>query len=783
MGKIVESGIGRPGSNQHDALNLSNLSNLSILLRVLWIMLMIKTSLHRFAFGCFIGLLGLLMLSAGTAHAQSEALPRPAELEPAIRFWTRVYTEVDTDSGFLHDARNLAVIYRKVDYNRQEIEQFRGRIVEDLNVLATGKRSSLTLTQQQTLDAWPEDVSNARLAEAANSVRFQLGQSDRFVEGLIRSGAYREHITRVASERGLPVELGALPHVESSFHPGAYSHANAAGMWQFIRATGQRFMRIDNVVDERMDPYVATHAAMSLLEYNYNLLGHWPLALTAYNHGAGGLARAVREVGSNQIEDIIANYNGRAFGFASRNFYPQFLAVLDVERRAQALFGLLHLDPAPEYDEFELEAYIESGTLAAALGVTLDQLRFDNPALRPVVWQGGKRIPRGYTVKIQRDSIDAPLAILMGRIAGAQMFAYQTPDVNYVVQRGDSLSAIANRFDTSVSQLVSLNQLNNQHRIQIGQALLLPHDTNMATQTLASGPATPASSPPELMAAVAAVGGTYSVRSGDTVSRIAARLGVNESEILRVNAIADPHRIYAGQELQIPTADAPQVLSVAYNVAVDQSVAEELVILAQTRAAAERALMGPPEYDAQIHGDRLVVRAMSEEAADDLAVEPDRSVRAGNELAARALSTDPSDYSVGSNSSVEIQASETLGHFAEWLDVPTQALRDLNQLSFSQPLIIGEQLRLGFSNVDKDEFELRRRQFHVAQQENFFRNYRIQDLARHELAANENIASIARQRYSVPLWLLRQYNPELDFSRVRVGQEIVFPVVSREDDA
>jgi membrane-bound lytic murein transglycosylase D len=158
-------------------------------------------------------------------------------------------------------------------------------------------------------------------------------------------------------------------------------------------------------------------------------------------------------------------------------------------------------------------------------------------------------------------------------------------------------------------------------------------------------------------------------------------------------------------------------------------------------------------------------------------------VRAGNELAARALSADPSDYSVGSSGSVEIQASETLGHFAEWLDVPTQALRDLNQLSFSQPLIIGEQLRLSFGNVNKDEFELRRRQFHVAQQENFFRNYRIQDLARHELAANENIASIARQRYSVPLWLLRQYNPELDFSRVRVGQEIVFPVVSREDDA
>lgn len=741
-------------------------------------MLMIKTSLLRYVIGCF---LGLLTLGAGPLHAQSGALPRPAELEPAIRFWTRVYTEVDTDSGFLHDARNLAVVYRKVDYNRQEIEQFRGRIIEDLQVLATGKRTDLTLTQQQTLDAWPDGVTNAQLAEAANTVRFQLGQSDRFVEGLIRSGAYREHITRVATERGLPVELGALPHVESSFHPGAYSHANAAGMWQFIRATGQRFMRIDNVVDERMDPYVATHAAMSLLEYNYNLLGQWPLALTAYNHGAGGLARAVREVGSNQIEDIIANYNGRSFGFASRNFYPQFLAVLDVERRAQALFGVLHLDAAPEYDEFELDAYIEADTLAATLGVTLDQLRFDNPALRPVVWQGGKRIPRGYTVKIQRNSISAPLATLMGRIPAEQMYAYQTPDVNYVVQRGDSLSAIAGRFDTSVGQLVTLNQLDNQHRIQIGQTLLLPHDTNMATQTLASGPATV--SAPEVLPAVATANGTYSVRAGDTVSRIAARLGVEETDILRLNGITDPHRIYAGQALRIPTGDEPQLVAAAYNSAVNQSRVDEPVVMADSDTASGGELVGPPEYDAQIHGDRLALQVMSDEAADDLAVEPDLSVSAGNEIAIRALSADPSDYSVSGNGTVEIQASETLGHFADWLNVSTQSLRNLNQLSFSQPLIIGERLRLDFSAVDQAEFELRRRQFHVAQQENFFRNYRIQDLARHELAANENIASIARQRYSVPLWLLRQYNPGLDFSRVRVGQEIVFPIVSRDDDA
>jgi len=725
-------------------------------------------------------LLGLMMTlllgSRVSAQTGTDALPRPAGLEPAIRFWTRVYTEADTESGFLHDARNLSVVYRKVDYDRREIESYRSRIVEDLKVLASGKRTGLTLTQQEVLDAWPAGVDNATLAEAANNVRFQLGQSDRFIEGLIRSGAYREHIEQVAREKGLPVELAALPHVESSFHPGAYSHANAAGMWQFIRATGQRFMRIDNVVDERMDPYTATYAAMSLLEYNYNLLGSWPLALTAYNHGAGGLARAVRETGTNDIATIIANYQGRAFGFASRNFYPQFLAVLDVERQAQALFGVLHLDPAPDYQEFELQAYIEADTLAQSLGVTIDQLKFDNPALRPVVWQGGKRIPKGYTVKIQSDSIRGNLDALIAAIPDTQLYAYQTPDVNYVVQRGDSLSVIASRFDTSVGELVRLNQLQNQHQIRVGETLLLPHDTQMVTQTLAS----------EDEPLPIAADGRYVVRSGDTLSRIADQHGVSAVDIMRLNGLDSVDRIYAGQSLQMPLGDEPELIAASYTVPeqtpADADISESLASAEATQTPERQPptgeFFGPPA-PAEV---AMAEQPMSAVNASQLAVEIIESPAERNELAAQALAADPNDYSVAENRTIEVHASETLGHYAEWLGVRTQDLRNANNMRFDQPLIVGQRLVVDLSEVSRDEFELRRRQFHIDQQQNFFRNHRIQDLEQHQLAANENIDTLARQRYSVPLWLLRQYNPELDFSRVRVGQTIVFPVVEPVND-
>jgi len=117
-----------------------------------------------------------LMCFAGAASAQNaELLPRPPELEPAIRFWTRVYTEVDTESGFLHDANNLAIVYQRVEYDRPELERQRTRIQDALKALGTGKRTGLTSFEQDILDLWPANVSNETLSTAANNVRFQLG--------------------------------------------------------------------------------------------------------------------------------------------------------------------------------------------------------------------------------------------------------------------------------------------------------------------------------------------------------------------------------------------------------------------------------------------------------------------------------------------------------------------------------------------------------------------------------------------------------------------------------
>ena len=383
-------------------------------------------------FATVMALLALLSwVPALEIKAQSlEAFPQPAGLKPAVDFWIKVYTEVDTQSGYLHDSENLSVIYERLRLNRRNIEATRSEISDDLRYLATGARDDLSESQREILELWPADVSNRTLSEAANNIRWQLGQSDRFLGGLRRSGAFRQHIKNVIQEKGLPPELGVLPHVESSFNPSALSSASAAGMWQFTSGTGKRFMRIDYIIDERMDPYTSTAAAMSLLEYNYSVLGTWPLALTAYNHGAGGISRAVRETGTTDIEKIVANYQGRRFGFASRNFYAQFLAVVHVENNAQQYFGDVRFDPAPIFREVEIDAFIDAEVFASSVGVSFDQLRKDNPALRPIVWEGNKRIPQGYLVKVRQDQINA--SDLLALIPSDYKFAVQTPDIAYV---------------------------------------------------------------------------------------------------------------------------------------------------------------------------------------------------------------------------------------------------------------------------------------------------------------------------------------------------------------
>ena len=664
---------------------------------------------------CFVLFTIQNMLFGALANAQQmdpNLFPRPTELEPAINFWVKVYTEVDTNNGFLHDSENLSVIYAQLERDNQQIEIRRQQIKDDLVVLASGKRSNLTENQETMLKLWPEGVSNQRLEHAVNNIRWQLGQSNAFLDGLQRSGAYRAYITEVLQNKDLPAELGLLPHVESSFNPNAYSSANAAGMWQFTRATGQRFMRIDQIIDERMDPYISADAAMDLLEYNYQVLGTWPLALTAYNQGVGGMSRAVRETGTTAIEEIIANYKGGRFRFVGRNFYAQFLAVHEVARDANLYFEDVRFAVPPEFIEVRLDAFIGAQEFANSIGTTINQLRTDNPSLRNVVWQGIKRIPRGFRLKLRAEQFSVE-DNLLAKVNNDYKYSDQLPDIYYEVERGDNLQIIADRFDTTATQLAELNQLPNRNDIQVGQRLFLPQ--------------------------------------------------TNSELILSV-----PEEQIAAAEVVTPNNQNNNVIALTTLEAVPFSEDQP-----STDTGTNDSFLNPTSTSSFDNSTPLTISPSSSNNDQALPIGP----TVNNLDIESILDTDPSNYSVATNGTIEVQASETIGHLANWLDMPAWNIRQLNNMNFRDQIIIGKHIQLNFDRVSRENFELRRRNFHSDLQEDFFEAYRIRGAEEYQIQRYDNINRLAQNRYSAPLWLVRQYNPGIDFNSVHIGQMVTFPLL------
>jgi membrane-bound lytic murein transglycosylase D len=725
-----------------------------------------------------------VLLAAAAAQAQqaSENLfPRPADLEPQVRFWTRVYTEVTTKEGFIHDDLLMDVVYQTVRVSDDLSPRERRRRVERsiqtyrdiVTKLGGGARQNLNAEEQRVLALFPEGVSNAELKAAAQRVRFQLGQADRFRAGLIRSGTWKPYIYEALAREGLPRELAALPHVESSFDPTAYSKVGAAGMWQFMRSTGVRYMRIDHIVDERRDPFLATDGAVRLLAENYANVETWPLALTAYNHGVAGMRRAIAQQKTNDIATIVKKYQSRSFQFASRNFYTAFLAALEIDSNPEKYFPGVKLNPPADTGVIVVPDFLTVDTLADALNLRESTLRDLNPALADSVWSGDKYVPRGFKLRVPRDTF-AVAEELVAAIDASDRFAQQRLDKQHRVRKGDTLSQIAAEYHVSLAALMRVNGLGAKDMIRVGQLINLPvaADGGAAAPTLLASDE-PEAQPPVSSVVPAGAPGTYVVRSGDSIARIAKRLGVAPDTLLAANSIKNGNVINVGQVLRVPGSGAIEAAAVlAANDAPPVAVTPAAAVLAPSPAGAAATVIDAEELEAAL------APAVS---PDDETEEPaDEATATADEVNALAsvqseLAADPSDYSVSAQNQIQVQALETLGHYADWLELPTQRLRDLNGIKYREAVEIGQMLTLDFARVDSMTFEQRRLSYQQQRQNEFFAAYQIADTESHVIKPGESLWLLAERKYKVPVWLLRQYNPDLNLDRVNPGTVVKFP--------
>ena len=750
--------------------------------------------------------------------ARADSIPRPEGIQGDVNFWIRVYTEVTTNEGFLHDERNLNGIYDTLKFDAGMSSRERQRIVDDRRdrhvatlrriaaaLVSEAGRDGLSDEDKRVLAMWGPNPSAILLRDATQRIRFQLGQADRFKEGLIRSSQWETHIAETFANQGLPPELAVLPHVESSFNATAYSKVGAAGMWQFMRSTGRRYMRVDDAIDERLDPYRSTEAAAQLLAYNYRVLGSWPLALTAYNHGAAGMRRAKETVGTDDFVKINRTYNSRTFGFASRNFFPSFLAALTIDENPEKFFGPLQRRPEIKFREISMPAYVRLATLERTLGLDREQLRVLNPAWRPPIYQGTRLVPRGYRLRLPADTAEKWTAeLLTSRLPPNELYAGQITPRSHRVRKGESLASIAPKYGLTAARLAEMNGLSSNAQLRAGRRLNLPEQL----PRVLGAPATPASvvaatTPPasaeNATAASAPADDFYVVRRGDSLQLIAARVRVPEAQLMKINALKDPDRLYEGQRLRIAGESAAPPVGVAATeeaetkgAAIDAARGEaqrEVAAVEVVREETTRPIgtgeprRGRPRSAAVVAMEAATTPdvANSVVQAAEVAREPVSASQAaelgpalGPVSVAQGLA-DSIDYQVRDDGTIRVEATETLGHYADWLQLPTQTLRNLNKLKAKQPVQMGQALKLDYSKVSRESFEQVRRDYHAKLQGEFFLQHRIAGTEVYIVRRGDSLWTMTQRFSNLPIWLLRQYNPDTDLSDLRAGTQVVMP--------
>ncbi|KAB2838040.1 lytic transglycosylase domain-containing protein, partial [bacterium] len=283
--------------------------------------------------------------------------------------------------------------------------------------------AQLDAEERRLYDLFQSDPDPLKFLAATEEgrIRSQTGIQDKFTAGLEASGQYLEEIEDIFSSHGVPVEITRLVFVESMFNMKARSKVGASGIWQFMPSTGRLYLGIDSVADERNDPIMASHAAAKLLRANYEALGNWPLAINAYNSGRGTLQRAMSVLGTDDIATIILNYSGGVYGFASRNFYPCFLAALELSNQYPKHFGKLKIKPALKYEYYYPKSPQFFGQLTTAAGANWDEIVHLNPHFSEAVLSDARKIPAGYHLRVPKGSqarfARAEAAILNGDLS------------------------------------------------------------------------------------------------------------------------------------------------------------------------------------------------------------------------------------------------------------------------------------------------------------------------------------------------------------------------------
>lgn len=537
--------------------------------------------------------------------------PEPGELNERVQFWVNVFTEYSRDQVLIHDADFPERVYRVLDFSewdggcppsrksrRKAILEEKKKVSDLLRRIAYGRvrPEDMSADELQCYQLFGKHPDKSELRKAVYKLHTQCGMREAFLDGLSRANEYYAVIRDILSEEGVPPDLIHLIQIESSFNPKARSTAGAVGMWQITASTGKPYLQMDRRIDERKDPVASTRAAARILKKNYEVLKNWPLAITAYNYGLSGMKHAVNRTGSDNLTDLIRIYHSSRFGFASKNFYAEFLAAKKVTDNWASYFKDVKFRQPVIVKCLPLPFAMTITELSRTYEVDSQILKELNQAWTRAVMRGKYKVPKNYPIRLP-----------------------------YKIDVIGDCQVIGKYDDANVHLL-------------------------------------------------AEAGSTGELRKEKSRENIQA-IGSNESQWML------------------------------------DDIMKQLCILNKDR--------------------------------------------------------------------IQVHADETLGHYAEWLDVPTLRLRELNKLKFGEPIHIGQTIRLDFSKVDEKHFLVQRLAFHRSVQKRFFEIYALEGSKEYTVQDGDTLWRMIRENQDPPLWLVIALNSGKNLDRVQPGDKVVFPVVKR----
>ncbi len=360
-----------------------------------------------------------------------------------------------------------------------------------------------------------------------------------------RAEPYLYHIITKLKERNMPLDIALLPVVESAYQPFAYSPARASGIWQFIPGTGKRFGLKQNWwYDGRRDIVAATDAALDYLEALHKQFnGNWFHALAAYNSGEGNVARAIRK---NKKKGKKTDFWSLRLPRETRNYVPSLLAVAEIlKHRNKHNIKFKTIANKPYFENIEIGSQIDLATVSKLSGLTIDEVYTLNPGFNR--WATDPNGPHRLLIPIDKA---ADFKQKLAALPKSERIKWQ----QHKIRKGESLSQIASRYQTSVSALKQINRL-KRSMIREGQSLLIPTAKESKKYYSLSADA-------RKFKGLKTTGDgkryIYKVKRGDNLWDIGRHYGISVSQLTRWNGISKRSLLKPGQKLTVWVKDDEQ---------------------------------------------------------------------------------------------------------------------------------------------------------------------------------------------------------------------------------